>query len=204
MFNTINQQEQPWTNTGGQANSTLSQLLGLSGTAGAQVGNTGQTNGSLNATFDPNSVASNPGYQFAVNQGNQATTNANTPTEGALSGANQKALTNFDVGTANTYENQYFNQFQTQQNNIFSRLSAISGLGQNAATQTGNAGAQLGTGAAQSTAAAGAATAGGIVGTANAASGGITTAALLNSLNSGPGSAASNQNDESYSNFMGP
>lgn len=125
--------------------------------------------------FDPNSVENNPAFQFALKTGGQATRNADTPGMGALSGAALKDLTAFNVGTANSYENQYFNQFQNQQNNIFDRLSSIAGLGQNAAAQVGNNGATLGTGVAQAQAGAAASQAGGIVGATNAITNGAST-----------------------------
>lgn len=125
--------------------------------------------------FDPNNLNGNPAYEFALKQGGQATRNADTPGMGALSGAALKDLTAFNVGTANSYENQYFNQFQNQQNNIFDRLSSIAGLGQNAAAQVGNNGATLGTGVAQAQAGAAASQAGGIVGATNAITNGAST-----------------------------
>ena len=134
--------------------------IGTTPTVNAPTSSGGIPTGYFNETFNPSSMASDPAYQFALKQGNQNITNGSAPTVGALSGANQKALTSFDVGTTNQWENQYYNQFVNNQNSIFSRLSAIAGLGQNAATQTGNNGAQLGSGIAQSTAAAGAAQAG--------------------------------------------
>lgn len=177
MFNTINGQEQPFIQAGQNATGSLSQLLGL--TPGG-----GTNEGILTRAFDPSSITSSPGYQFAQQQGLQAVTNAEAPLVGALSGPALKALTNFSTGTAAQYYNDYFNQFQTQQNNIFNRLSGLAGLGQNAASQVGNNGAQLGTGAAQATAAAGGAQAGGTVGAANALSGGIGSASNILALNS--------------------
>lgn len=184
MFNTINGQEQPFISAGQNATGALSQLLGLT-PGGAYEG--ALTQGMAPFSFDPSSITSSPGYQFAQTQGLQQTQNALAPNVGALSGPTLQALTNYGTGEAEQYYNNYFNQAQsqyntnfnaqqTQENNVFSRLSAIAGLGQNAASNTGNAGAQLGTGAAQSTAAAGAAQAGGTVGAANALSGGISSA----------------------------
>lgn len=180
MFDKINQQQQPFINQGYSANTTLGDLLGLTGTPGTKVGTTGLNQGYLTQQFDPNNLNNNPAYQFALKQGEQAITNSNTPTQGALSSANQKALTNFNVGTANQWENQYFNQYQEQQNNIFNRLSSIAGLGQNAAANVGNSGTQLGQGIAQATAAAGASQAAGTIGASNALSGGLMNAYLLN------------------------
>ena len=171
MFNTIVGQEQPFLQAGYGATSELNQLLGTAPATGkgGTVGSTGLPGGYLTQTFNPTQQELNnyPGYQFALNTGAQATRNADTPGVGALSGAALKDLTNFDVGTANQFYSQYFNQFQTQQNNIFNRLSGIASLGQNAAGNLGNSGTQLGTGIAQAQAAAGGSLAGGIVGATN-------------------------------------
>lgn len=201
MFNTIVGQEQPFMTAGVNATSGLSQLLGLTpGSFG------GLPNGYLtqnNVTpFDASSVTNSPGYQFAQKQGLSQVANAEAPNVGALSGPALKALTNFSSGTAAQYYNDYFNQAntvfnqnQTQQNNIFSRLSAIAGLGQNAASNTGTAGTSLGGGIAQSTAAAGASQAAGTIGVGNAISGAAGAAGngfALNSIlgNNGAGSTA--------------
>jgi hypothetical protein len=185
MFNTINQQEQPFIQAGQGATTALQQLLGLApGNPGG-----GLLNGYLTQTtgpfsFNPSSITSSPGYQFAQQQGLQAVANNQSASVGALSGPALKALTQFSTGTAAQYYNDYFNQaqsqyatnlnsLQSQQNNIFSRLSAIAGLGQNAASNTGTAGTALGTGASQAIAGAGASQAAGTVGSANALAGGL-------------------------------
>jgi hypothetical protein len=196
MFNTIQGQEQPFLTAGQGATSALSSLLGITpgGAGGPPNGYLTQTTGPF--SFNPSSVTSSPGYQFAQSQGMQQVANNEAPNVGALSGPALKALTSYSTGTAEQYYNDYFNQAQsqyntnlnsqqTQQSNIFARLSGIAGLGQNAASNTGTAGTQLGTGGAQATAAAGAASAGGTVGAANAASGaaqGVGNAAALSSI----------------------
>lgn len=193
MFNTINQQEQPFIQAGYGATQTLSQLMGTSGTPGATVpGTGGLTDGYLTSTFNPTQAQLNqyPGYQFALQTGGQAVRNADTPGVGALSGAALKDLMNFNVGTANQYYGQYFNQYQQQQNNVYQRLSSLAGLGQNAASQVGNNGAQLGTGIAQAQAGAAASQAAGIVGAGNAASTGATNLASLMYLNGQNGTTA--------------
>lgn len=198
--------EQPFLTAGQGATTALARLLGT------QEGNYGDlANGYLTQqqtpafSFDPSSITSSPGYQFAQNQGMQQIQNSAAATTGALSGPALKALTNFSTGTAEQYFNDYFNQAlnqyttnfntqQTSQNNIFNRLSALAGLGQNAAAQTGNTGAQIGSGIAQSTAATGASNAAGTVGLANSISGAANNAAngyalssILNA-NGSPGS----------------
>ncbi|WP_233854122.1 hypothetical protein [Paraburkholderia sp. HD33-4] len=188
MFNTINGQEQPFIGIGNGAAGALNNLLGL--TNGAGPG--GLPNGYLNQTmgqfsFDPSTMANSPAYQFAQSQGLQQVQNAAAPAVGALSGAALKDLTSFATGTAEQYYNNYYNMaqnqyetnlnsLQSQQNNIFSRLSGIAGLGQNAASQVGTAGTQLGTGMAQATAGAAASQAAGTVGSANALSSGLSGA----------------------------
>lgn len=251
MFNTINQQEQPFIQAGYGATNSLDYLLGIntpnsgstpnssSGTgsvpmsslmglngglmqglngikipqsngsttsqsngftapqAGSDFGaNSGLPAGYLTQQFTPQDFEENldPGYQFALQTGGQALRNADTPGVGALSGAALKDLMNFNVGTANQGYQNAFNRFTTQQNNIFSRLSGIAGLGQNAASNTGTAGTALGTGAAQAQAAAGAAQAGGIVGATNALTQGGSLAYLYGNQNSGDPSTVPNTN----------
>lgn len=229
MFNTINQQEQPFIQGGYGAENALNYLMGTgsppgqsstgTGTvplsslmagnggifpglngiqipqsgssanpsqAGANFGaDSGLPAGYLTQQFTPQDFENNldPGYQFALQTGGQAIRNADTPGVGALSGAALKDLMNFNVGTANQGYQNAFNRFTTQQNNIFSRLSGIAGLGQNAASNTGTAGTSLGTGAAQAQAAGGAAQAGGIVGATNALTQGGSLAYLYGNQN---------------------
>ena len=139
MFDTITGQEQPFLNAGYGATTSLQNLLVLASNGGTDPG-TGLPNGYLTQQFNPTQqqLDQYPGYQFALKTGGQAVRNADTPGVGALSGAALKDLTNFNVGTANQYYGQYFNQFQQQQNNIFDRLSNIASMGQNAAGNLGS------------------------------------------------------------------
>jgi hypothetical protein len=174
MFGTITGQEQPFLQGGYSAETDLNQLLGNAAPTGANgtAGGTGLPGGYLTQTFNPtmSQLEQYPGYQFALQQGGQAVTNSQTPGSGAVSGQALKSLMSFNQGLASTQYQNAFSNFQTQQNNIFNRLSGIASLGQNAAGNLGSAGAQLGIGTAQAQAAAGAATAGGIVGATNSLS----------------------------------
>jgi hypothetical protein len=174
MFNTIEGLESPFQQGGVGAETALNQLLGTSAATGkgGTAAGTGLPGGYLTQEFNPTQANLNsyPGYQFQLQTGGQALENANTPGVGALSGPALKSLMSFNQGMAGTNYQNYFNQFQTQQNNIFSRLSGIAGLGQNAAGMLGNNGAQLGTGIAQAQAGAAGSIAGGIVGATNSAS----------------------------------
>jgi hypothetical protein len=176
MFNTINAQEQPFIQAGYGATSQLNSMLA--------------PGGQLNRSFSPTDFLNNldPGYQFQLQTGGQAVRNADTPGVGALSGPALKDLMSFNQNMAATGYQNAFNRFQTQNNAIFSRLSGIAGLGQNAATQVGTSGTQLGTGIAQAQAGAAASTAGGIVGGTNAIGGsGVPLAYLLSGQGGGGG-----------------
>lgn len=200
MFNTITGNEQPFMNAGVTATNQLNSLTAPGGYLNNQT--------STPFSFNPSSITSSPGYQFSQTQGLQQTQNAIAPNVGALSGPALQALTNYATGNAEQYYNNYFNQAQsqyqtnfnaqqTQQNNIFSRLSGIAGLGQNAASNTGTAGTSLGTGMGQSIAAQGASQAAGTIGSGNALSAGVQGAGnafALSSIlnNNSTGSAPSN------------
>jgi hypothetical protein len=176
MFNTTSGFEQPYRQAGQGAIGGLNSLLGT-----APGGFGGLPNGYLTQTFNPtqSQLQNYPGYQFQLSQGDLALQSANSPGVGALSGPALKSLMGYNQGLAGTNYGTYFNQFQTQQNNIFSRLSSIAGLGQSAASNTANTGAQLGTGIAQAQAAGASAIGGGIVGASNAIGGGIPLSLLL-------------------------
>ncbi len=187
MFNTVNQQEQPFIQAGYGATQGMNQLLGLQpGTSNTG----GLSNGYLTQQFTPQSFLNSPQYQFQQQQGAQALRNADTPGVGALSGAALKDLMGFNQGLASTYYGNYFNMQQQAQQNVFSRLSGLAGLGQNAATQVGTSGTQLGTGIAQAQAGAGASQAAGTIGGTNALSSGGMNLASLMYLNGGGSGAA--------------
>ena len=175
MFNTIVGQEQPFLNAGKNATTQLNSLL--------------SPGGYLEQQFNPTQAQLDayPGYQFQLQTGGQALENANTPGVGALSGAALKSLMSFNQGTAASNYSNYFNQFQTQQNNIFNRLSNIASLGQNAAGNLGSAGANLGTGIAQAQAGAAGSIAGGIVGAGNSVGNSFALNSLLSNANGGNG-----------------
>lgn len=198
MFNTINQQEQPFIQGGYGANTRLQELMGTGGNSGAA------DYGSMSKGFTPADYLANkdPGYDFQLKTGGQALRNADTPGVGSLSGAALKDLMSFNQGMASTgYENA-FNRFQTQQNNVFARLSGIAGLGQNAASNTGTAGTALGTGAGQAQAAAGASRAAGIVGGTNAIGGAASAMPYLMGQNQGSNNNPSNWDTENPGNFQ--
>lgn len=164
--------------------------IGTGGVPGSSATPTaGLPAGYFTQTFNPTmqDLENYPGYQFQLKQGDLAVNSSNSVGSSALSGPALKSLMSFNQGLAASNYQNYFNQFQTQQNNIFNRLNSIATMGQNAAANLGTAGTQLGTGIAQAQAGAAGSIAGGIAGATN----NIGQSVLLaNMYNGGGGSAA--------------
>lgn len=118
-----------------------------------------------------------PAYQFQLQQGQQGVLNGNASGQGALSGAALKDLISYNQNAANTAFGNAFNQYQTQQGNIYSRLAGVAQLGQAAAGNLGTQGTALAGQAAQSAQNIGTAQAAGQIGSANAWSGALSNLA---------------------------
>ncbi len=112
--------------------------------------NTGLATGYLTQTFTPEMFQAgvDPGYQWRLQQGNQGVMNTAAAGSGSLSGPALRALMEANQGMASQEYGAAFNRFQTQQGNIFQRLTSMASLGQNAAAGVGNnamtAGANIG------------------------------------------------------------
>lgn len=137
--------------------------------------------GSFTQPFDVNQFYNyaDPGYAFQLQQGTQALQNSAAAGSGALSGAALKDLLKYNQDYAGTAYNDAFNRYQTQQGNIFSRLSSLATLGQNAAAGVGAQGTTLAGNAGQALTNAGTAAGAGIVGAGNSASSGLTNYWLM-------------------------
>lgn len=151
MFNTTQQNLQPYLSTGSSASSQLSNLTGLNSDnalqspllAGAQ----------LPPTMTEDQLKQTPGYQFNLSQGLESVQNAAAARGLGNSGAALKGAANYATGLADsTYQNQ-FNNYQTlfgdqvtNSTNQFNRLMGLSGLGESAATGLGQAATATGQG----------------------------------------------------------
>lgn len=124
-----------------------------------------------------------PGYAFELQQGTQSLMNGASAASGAAGGAALKDLLKYSQDFARTGYNDAFNRYQVQQGNIFSRLSDIAHLGQNAAAGVGNQGTTLAGNAGQFTSNAGSAAGAGYVGAANAVNNGLTNYWLMQQFN---------------------
>ena len=140
-------------------------------------------------------AAQTPGYQFQLQQGEQALENSAASRGNLLSGNTGAALEQYGQGLASTnyqqtYNNtlqqyqQSYNQFQQNQSNQYNRLASLAGLGQVSAGQLTSAGGNAANNSANTLLASGqqigqninnaaAATASGYVGSANAYGGAL-------------------------------
>ena len=161
MFNTTNAQQEPWRQAGRTA---LSQL-----TDGTAPG------GQFSHQFDANDLKTNlaPNYKFMLDQGLGATNNQASVAGGLVGGNALKGINDYAQNYAsNAYQNAFAN-YNTNQTNIFNRLSSIAGLGQTANGQSAQAGLGYAGNIGSAQLASGASQAAGIMGTGNAISGAV-------------------------------
>ena len=178
-FNTVEQNEQPYMNLGTSSIPTLLQAMGYNVSQGSngQYTLSVNPNSPLQQTFTAPTLAQaqqTPGYQFTLQQGEQAINNSAAAKGGLLSGATLKDLLSYGQGLASTtYQQDYNNALQTFNTNYnaasnnANRVSGLVTLGQNAATTVGNQGLQTAANAGQLTTSGANASAAGTVGSAN-------------------------------------
>lgn len=194
-FNTTTANEAPFLGAGNNALVALMKGLGL--------GPGGTGTGTLNAgvqPWDPSNLQNTPGYQFQLQQGEQALTDQKTATGGVGGGNTLRALVGYGQGLAGTeYQNAFANYLQQQQlqqgvqQQQFGQLQTVAGSGQNAAANLGALGAQTATSIGNDLTSGASATAASQVGAANAINtgiSGISSNFLLASLLSGGGASA--------------
>lgn len=186
VYNNTTANLQPYVNTGTSALGALSSLYGLGGGSTTTVN--GQPQSGALAAY--NQYTQTPAYQFTLQQG-QLGTNRSLAAQGLTgSGAQDKALTQYNQGYASSGFQNYIGQ-----------LASLAGLGENSSAQVGsqgNAAAQT-IGAANTTS--GNALGAGTVGAATAQNAGATQVAgalggLLN--NSGVQNYLTNLTGSSY------
>ncbi len=124
--------------------------------------------GYFNQTYIGQDIYSDPSYQFRLQQGQDAIQSSAAAQGGLLSGATLKALQNYGQESASQEYSNAYNRFNADQTNRYNRLSNLVGIGQNAAAQVGNAGAQTSQAIANNTMAGANALAAGQIGSANA------------------------------------
>lgn len=160
MFNTLNNQSAPYRQAGYTALNDISGMKGY-----------------FNHQFDANDLKTNlaPNYQFQLDQGLGAVKNAENLKTG-FSGNFIKGVNDYAQNYAGGAYQQAFNNYTTNQNNIFNRLSSIAGLGQTSNANNANVGANISGNAAQTIVGSGQAQAAGTIGAANAIGSGANNA----------------------------
>lgn len=223
-FSTQQANEAPFLKAGQGAIGDLSSLLNNGGFPDYNQTFTAPTAAQAEAT---------PGYQFQLQQGEQALARSAAASGDLLSGGQLKAQDEFAQGLASTnYQNAYnnalqtfgtnYNVFQQNQANRFNRLASVAGIGQTSAGQLGaqgqgaannisnlllTSGQQIGNNINN----AAAATASGYIGSANAYGGALSSIgnnigqyALLNGLlNQGGAGAIPDQPPDFYAGLGG-
>lgn len=132
MYNQSREDQTPWRQAGGSAIGALSSYYGLPGA-------NGQTpDAATTAANDNKLIQSMPGYQFNLQQGNQAV-QRDLAAKGLLgSGAAAKALTQYGQGAATSATGQYLNGLQSLAGIGQTSVSQTGALGANAANQIGS------------------------------------------------------------------
>lgn len=133
--------------------------------------------GSLLKTFTADDLNADPvyqsGLQFGLSEGEKGINRQAAATGSSLSGATLKALTRFGNDYGSTKANDAFNRFNVNQDRTYNKLAGVSGAGQQATNQVGQAAQNFGTAQAGNITSAGNARAAGYIGQANAVSNGV-------------------------------
>lgn len=91
--------------------------------------------------FSMSDFQADPGYQFRMQQGQDALQRSAAARGGLMSGGTLKALSDYGQNSASQeYQNAY-NRFTNDQSNRFNRLASVAGVGQTANAAVGAAGA---------------------------------------------------------------
>lgn len=149
-----------------------------SGTTALNTISQDQANGTgFAAAWDPSNIQNTPGYQFQLQQGNQAIQRSAAAQGGLLSGAAAKAMDQYSQGLAGTtYQNQ-FNDYLANSNQQYNQLMGVANIGQNATNATVGVGQntanQVANNQVSGITGAAAATASGVMGAANSLNSGL-------------------------------
>lgn len=144
QFDLTRADQMPWLQTGQGALNQLARLYGIGGNAagGGEAYNgpvdpntgrpTGVMAGGAGGQPDYSAFMNSPDYQFALQQGEQATQRAGSATGNLRSGNTLAALTQFGQGLASQQLGNYTN-----------RLAQLAGVGQQSANTLGGLGANM-------------------------------------------------------------
>lgn len=134
---------------------------------------TGLPTGYLTRPFDLEAFEESPAFKFNLEQGQKAIQKAAAKNRTFYSPATLQDIGRFSQGLASNEFQNAFSNYNTNLNNIWSRLYAMSGSGQNAAANLGAFGTAVAGQVGDNITGAGAARAAGQMGAANAIAGGV-------------------------------
>lgn len=119
-INSANQFLNPYSTAGTNSLTSLQQLAGPGGPLTNQF------------SFNPSDLQNDPGYQFTLQQGQDALQRSAAAKGQLFSGGTLKSLAGYTTGTANQYFNDAFNRaqstFNTNQQQALSRINTLQGL----------------------------------------------------------------------------
>jgi hypothetical protein len=127
----------PRMEAGNRSLARLQELLGISGAGGGRKSLTGAD------------VMAEPGYQFGLQQGQQALDRQATARGMRNSGAALMAAQRYGTDYGTTKYNDAWNRMQGERTNEFNQLASVAGMGQIASNQVGAAGSQFANAAGQ-------------------------------------------------------
>lgn len=173
FYNQTRDDQAPFRQAGNNALGAIQGGFGLGPASG------GVTEGQFNHSFNGNDLKNglSPNYDFMLQQGLGAVNNQNSVTGGLVGGNALKGISDYAQSSASSAYQKAFDNYNTNQTNIYNRLSNLAGLGQTSNGQTTQAGATYAGNIGSAQMAGGAAQAAGIMGGANAISGGLNNAA---------------------------
>ena len=126
MFQQQQENNAPWLESGKNALANLNSAMG--------------PGGSLSKNFSMSDFTNDPGYQFRLQQGQQALDRSAASKGMNLSGAQLKASQNYGQGMGTQDYQQTLANWNNQQNTQFNRLASMAGVGQQAASSDNAAG----------------------------------------------------------------
>lgn len=129
-----------------------------------------------NQPFTMKQFQEDPGYQFDLQQGEQALQNSSAASGHMISSQQLGNASNYAQSMASNEFNNAFNRYQTNNQNSFNRLASVAQLGQTGTASTNGAAQNAANNISSNMIGAGNASAAGTIGTANAISSGIGTA----------------------------
>lgn len=130
-------------------------------------------------TARPTGFQQDPGYEFARSEGMRALDSGAASKGMLMSGGQLKDYARFNTGLADQQYGNWWAREMALKDNTYNKLSGVATMGQNAATQTGQFGANAASNAANYATQGANAQAAGTVGAANAYTGGLNNLASL-------------------------